>query len=750
MLNLNPMKKMLLLPGGQIPTYRFLKFFILAALFLSGASRITAQTGPTIIHIPAWSYPGEINLDSTTFYTPPLLVDSSYVVQAGPELIGISYQDQVLQVCEDTEMWRLERIRSFIDWNTYDVNAPNVELPLLDIDNDGKVGDGYDVALGNDSIRLVENGLPTRALGPHTNGLYQYVQNAWINTELLVYGRVFVDSLVNCTLDAGEQTINRWTVKIIGQGSGTVYTTKTNAQGWYFMAVCPEDDVVEVSLDVPFNYGNICPTVHTVTLSPGTCVEQNIPVALNSRCPLMSVDLGNTHIRPCFPGGYQVLYCNLSDQTIPDAHVEITLDPALTYTNSTIPGGHLFGNTYGFLLGDIAPGYCGTFTVVFNVSCELPPQGGSTLCSSAHIFPDSVCITNGGWSGASLQASAVCDGDSVRLAMKNVGTAPMSAPLDFVIVEDLVMYMQSPFQLNTGESTTVATVANSATWRIEAPQESAHPWGGTVSAFVEGCGGINEPGLGLAFALDSPNPFESYDCTVTTSSYDPNDKQAVPIGYGAERYIKPNTELEYKIRFQNTGTDTAFNIVILDTLSTNLDAASIVPGASSHHYDFDLLPGNVLRFQFDNINLLDSTTNLDASQGFFKYRVRQLADLPDYSQIWNRAAIYFDYNPPVMTNYTYHQVKRDFLEISAVETPGNVGKLRIFPNPVAGEARLEWPTTDGDAWFVLTDALGRTLRTVHTNGSSYRFERAGLGAGLYYFTIRTDAGQVYAGKVTLK
>ena len=745
------MKKITLLSAGQVPTYRFLPFFVLIALLLQSLTPAAAQTGPTVVHLPRWHYPGEIYMDSLALLTGPIPMDSSYVVQSGPELMGFSYEDQVFLMCDSSLVFRLQRTHTYVDWNTYNnPNVPAIVLPLLDLDNDGKVGDAYEVAWGSDSLRLVQNGVPTRALAPRTNGSYSYVQNTWVNVDLVVYGKVFVDSQTNCSFDAGEAPLSGWTVKVIGQVTGKTYTGQTDAGGRYFIAVCTEDNVVEVGLDVPFNYGQGCPTTYTVSLTSGVAAVQNIPVKLERSCPLMSIDLGTIRIRPCFPGAYSVSYCNLSAQTIPGAYVYVTLDDALTFTGSTIPGGHITGNTYGFSVGDLAPGYCGTFKLYFTPSCDLPPGGGTIHCSEAHIYPDSLCVKNSGWSGASLQASAICDGDSVRLALTNVGSAPMAAPLDFVIVEDLVMYMQAPFQLQAGATTTVATMANSATWRIEAPQEAEHPYGGIVSAFVEGCGGLSQPGLGLAFSLDNPNPFEAVDCALSIGSYDPNDKQAVPTGEGTEHYIKPNIELEYKIRFQNTGTDTAYMVVVLDTLSANLDATSIVPGASSHHYNFNLLPGNVLRFQFNNINLPDSTTNLDGSQGFFKYRIRQQPDLADNTTILNRAGIYFDNNTPVMTNYTYHEIKRNLLGVSAVKTPEEVGQLHVFPNPASGDVRIEWPRTAGEAWLVVTDALGRTVRTSHTAANPYRMERAGLNAGLYYFTIRTEAGKLYLGKVTLK
>jgi hypothetical protein len=71
---------------------------------------------------------------------------------------------------------------------------------------------------------------------------------------------------------------------------------------------------------------------------------------------------------------------------------------------------------------------------------------------------------------------------------------------------------------------------------------------------TEGCGGLNEPGLVNLFTLSNNDPFVSLDCTQNAGSFDPNDKQAVPRGYGQEHQIKPNTDIEYLIRFQNTGT----------------------------------------------------------------------------------------------------------------------------------------------------------------------------------------------------
>jgi len=114
-----------------------------------------------------------------------------------------------------------------------------------------------------------------------------------------------------------------------------------------------------------------------------------------------------------------------------------------------------------------------------------------------------------------------------------------------------------------------------------------------------------------------------------TNSHDPNDKSLMPIGKNAANTILQNDSvLLYTIRFQNTGNDTAFTVVVKDTLSPYLDPATIVPGASSHPYTFDLSGNGILTFRFDNIMLPDSNVNEPTSHGYFNYSIKQKKNNP--------------------------------------------------------------------------------------------------------------------------
>lgn len=134
--------------------------------------------------------------------------------------------------------------------------------------------------------------------------------------------------------------------------------------------------------------------------------------------------------------------------------------------------------------------------------------------------------------------------------------------------------------------------------------------------------------------------------------FDPNDKQVSPQGIGPMGYIEQGEqEMNYTVRFQNTGNDTAFHVQIRDTIDINvLNALSFQRQIESHPYRLNIEDDSILVFDFDNIQLPDSTTDFDNSEGFVKFGMRHKNTLPSGTQIRNRAAIYFDSNAPIITN----------------------------------------------------------------------------------------------------
>ncbi|HRH39110.1 MAG TPA: hypothetical protein PK760_12230, partial [Flavobacteriales bacterium] len=165
---------------------------------------------------------------------------------------------------------------------------------------------------------------------------------------------------------------------------------------------------------------------------------------------------------------------------------------------------------------------------------------------------------------------------------------------------------------------------------------------------------------------------------VVTASFDPNDKTAVTSSHTEPGLydIEMDEWIDYTIRFQNTGTDTAFNVVITDTLPSTLDPASIQWGPSSHPCTREVSGPGYLQFVFGNILLPDSNMNEAASHGFVSFRIRPHLPLLPGTELENTANIFFDFNDPVITEPSVLTA-----EFSTGVMATEVSKLSVSPVP---------------------------------------------------------------------
>ncbi|MEO8588733.1 MAG: FG-GAP-like repeat-containing protein [Flavobacteriales bacterium] len=155
---------------------------------------------------------------------------------------------------------------------------------------------------------------------------------------------------------------------------------------------------------------------------------------------------------------------------------------------------------------------------------------------------------------------------------------------------------------------------------------------------------------------------------------DPNDKLVTPQGYGAAGAVDIDTPwLDYTVRFQNTGNDTAFTVTVLDTLDTDLDPVTMEVLAASHALTrIQVDTDRVALFRFERILLPDSGVNETASHGFVRFRIRPIAGSPDGTVITNGAGIVFDWNAPVLTNsVTNTLVDCDLYQPVVISVGGN-------------------------------------------------------------------------------
>jgi uncharacterized repeat protein (TIGR01451 family) len=276
-------------------------------------------------------------------------------------------------------------------------------------------------------------------------------------------------------------------------------------------------------------------------------------------------------------------------------------------------------------------------------------------------------------------------------------------------------------------------------------QELFHPFPAPVGLSVEAC--TTNPSFSTGFLNQFPTPDEpgtvDIDCTTNIGSFDPNDKHGYPVGYGADHYIRPGSDIEYLIRFQNTGSDTAFAVQIIDTLSAWLDPATIRFGASSHPYRYDLNGEGVVHFYFENIRLPDSTTNQVASNGFAKFIIKPRLDAPLESRIENTAAIYFDFNDPVYTNTTYHRLGNNFITVGLWQPEIPKAQISATPNPFTDRTLLEVKGLAKHSGLRLEvlDIRGKLVQEMESDQAFFELRKGDLQSGIYLFRI-TQAGKL--------
>mgnify|MGYP006270228389 CR=1 FL=1 len=310
------------------------------------------------------------------------------------------------------------------------------------------------------------------------------------------------------------------------------------------------------------------------------------------------------------------------------------------------------------------------------------------------------------------------------ITYQNAGSLLMDGDVNWLhdgLVAPLARVPQS-FVYQTGTSTT--------TWEVASllPGEIRNAFAYAVVDTTANIGDSICSTVWVNPIIGDTTPGDNADtaCYPVQASYDPNDKQVAPAGFGLQGFIQAHEqEMVYTIRFQNTGTFPASVVEIHDEIDSDLTISSFEHRTSSHPYTLRVENGHRLVFRFDGINLPDSTSNPLGSIGHVSFSLRHRDTLPIGTEITNQAAIYFDYNPPIMTNEVLNTIfayPAVVLSDSAVDCEGDplVGAVTSPGMPpytyawsdgsqqTQAGAVASIPVSNGSQWYALTvtDAFG--------------------------------------------
>ena len=521
------------------------------------------------------------------------------------------------------------------------------------------------------------------------------------------------------------------------------------------------------------NWSVSCAPSQTLTVQNGVVNCVSFGMTNNNPCTDPDVSIYAPFLRRCMSNNVvYVQACNQNTATgaLTASYVDVELDPLMTINNSSLPYTIQGNNVYRFQTGTLNPGQCVNFNITVTISCNAIL--GQTLCMDANLYPVQSCAldsipsippTNPGqggtlgglpqpcnlpWDQSSLSVNGWCQNDSIYFTITNTGSPgggdmECYAPV-WITVNGVTTYTDS-IMISGGQTVTYSFPGDGATWILNASQHPLHPGNSHPNAHVEGCGDTTNivPGQVNQQPLDDSNPVVDIYCGTVTGSYDPNDKTGFPTGLSDQHYIQPNQQLQYVIRFQNTGNDTAFTVVIRDTLDTDLNIFTVTPGVSSHPYSFQMHGPRVLEWTFNNINLPDSTTDSAGSNGFVTFHVEQIPNLAPGTEIFNEASIYFDLNSPIITNTTVHRIYEGFVDVlNLQEINESIRQVLIYPNPTSGSITVNSKEAIYQE-FIIYDEMGRIMMSGTLTGTETVVSLAGLSKGLYMLKVNGNYKPVY-------
>ncbi len=231
--------------------------------------------------------------------------------------------------------------------------------------------------------------------------------------------------------------------------------------------------------------------------------------------------------------------------------------------------------------------------------------------------------------------------------------------------------------------------------------------------------------------LDAETSNNSYNLIDTIrGSFDPNDKSVYPNTDIVYNQNIIDQELLYTIRFQNTGNYPAEFVILRDTFEMNLDVNSIDVLSYSHKCEWQIKDGRVLEVKFPKINLPDSTVSQELSQGYVTFKLKLDQDIENGAFVENKASIYFDYNPPIVTQTV----------ISKIVEPSSIYQFKVtdfsvVPNPSSNYIILE-DIPILDTRFKIIDMSGNKVSIGNIkNSTNSKIKISHLTSGQYIIIL---------------
>jgi len=237
-------------------------------------------------------------------------------------------------------------------------------------------------------------------------------------------------------------------------------------------------------------------------------------------------------------------------------------------------------------------------------------------------------------------------------------------------------------------------------------------------------------------ATPTDNIFQLHQRVI--GSFDPND---INVLEGESISVdETDNYLHYVIRFQNTGTASAINVTVTNTLDENLDWDSLRIDGISHNNYISIRNGNQISFVFKGIYLPYSLADEAGSHGFICYKIKPKNNVVVGDLFHNDAQIYFDYNSAIHTNTVVTEVVD---QLSNQDFENN--KVALYPNPTNGKVYISanFDIKSLAIYNMYGQKIGGTQSNIEIDLSDYN-------VGMYLIKIEDTAGKTITKKILKK
>lgn len=223
-------------------------------------------------------------------------------------------------------------------------------------------------------------------------------------------------------------------------------------------------------------------------------------------------------------------------------------------------------------------------------------------------------------------------------------------------------------------------------------------------------------------------------------AFDPNDKRVFPIGLTSQHLTLKSDTLNYIIRFQNVGNDTAFFVKIIDTLDININPQSIEVISASHPYNL-INENGVLIFDFPTCNLPDSSVSYANSCGYIHFKALTKLTTPNNSIVNNQAYIIFNFNSSIITNQVFNTMVDEILNTDDIILNEYV---RVSPNPFSNTADIIFPNRNEEKFEVTFRSItGKIIYKFNTYKNSFSISKNNLSEGIYILELISNNKRYY-------